>query len=292
MLLIDTEGFDPLVLRGGVATLARTRYLEFEFHGIGPWLENRLVDVIDTLDKNGFDCYWAGKQRLWRITGCFDPSHVRAGWRRPTRFAQSTQGLLPLFPCLGCAPPASFAASAAPPRPRAGLWFARPHVCAHALILQLLRSLPACGRGCTPAHVLLTHARMRSMSSTIGATLPACTARSAAGMLSWRQGRQPRSRWSRSLPQAPWRDEWHAATWLTVSYERAARTGTRAATSLPWADGALPLPGRISGGFMKDSAMRAREQLHVSGFGPSARLRTSARVSVSAQCVSVPRALF
>lgn len=75
MLVIDTEGFDPLVLRGAKSTLSRVRYLEFEYHGIGPWAETKLADVIGSLDDAGFDCYWAGRKKLWRITGCFDPRY-------------------------------------------------------------------------------------------------------------------------------------------------------------------------------------------------------------------------
>ena len=28
--------------------------------------------VIDYLDRHGYDCFWAGRQKLWRVTGCFD----------------------------------------------------------------------------------------------------------------------------------------------------------------------------------------------------------------------------
>ena len=41
---------------------------------MGVWKSTLLSSVIDYLDNLGFQCYWAGKGRLWRVTGCFDPA--------------------------------------------------------------------------------------------------------------------------------------------------------------------------------------------------------------------------
>jgi hypothetical protein len=70
MLLIDVEGWDFDVLFGASSVLERTQYLEFEYHFKGPWGRYHLPDTVRLLDHKGFTCYWAGKHKLWRITGC------------------------------------------------------------------------------------------------------------------------------------------------------------------------------------------------------------------------------
>mmetsp|Transcript_25354 Transcript_25354/g.28364 ORF Transcript_25354/g.28364 Transcript_25354/m.28364 type:complete len:540 (-) Transcript_25354:87-1706(-) len=97
-LSIDVEGFDVDVLFGaGPSVLKRVEYLEFEYNWMGSWEKQHLHDVILMLDgkkhrpiynsneHNGnatdidtneyselsFTCYWAGIQRLWRITDCW-----------------------------------------------------------------------------------------------------------------------------------------------------------------------------------------------------------------------------
>ena len=61
VLSIDTEGFDPLVLRGAAQTLAsgRVGYLEFEYHRYAPWKHLPLNLTIAQLDGYGYECYWA-----------------------------------------------------------------------------------------------------------------------------------------------------------------------------------------------------------------------------------------
>ena len=74
MLSIDVEGYDYLVLKGAPNILDRTRYLEFEYNDVGPWLssEHKLSSAISWLSKKGFVCYWKGmNNNLWRITGCW-----------------------------------------------------------------------------------------------------------------------------------------------------------------------------------------------------------------------------
>mmetsp|Transcript_23796 Transcript_23796/g.52027 ORF Transcript_23796/g.52027 Transcript_23796/m.52027 type:complete len:293 (+) Transcript_23796:96-974(+) len=104
-LSIDVEGYDADVLLGaGPDVLKRVEYLEFEYNWMGSWAHQHLHDVITMLDgkdhrpifhddqdsnsninsNNGdgdktannygdlsFTCYWAGKQKLWRITDCW-----------------------------------------------------------------------------------------------------------------------------------------------------------------------------------------------------------------------------
>jgi len=47
--------------------LKRVRYLLFEVHLAGNWMSHSLSETINVL-LHDFNCYWAGKGRLWRIT--------------------------------------------------------------------------------------------------------------------------------------------------------------------------------------------------------------------------------
>ena len=72
ILKIGVEGYDYRVLTGAAATLHRTRYLEFEYHHRGDWTPALFAKAIEDLrTQHGFVCYWAGQQRLWRITNCW-----------------------------------------------------------------------------------------------------------------------------------------------------------------------------------------------------------------------------
>jgi len=71
ILQIDTEGWDFDVLFGASSVLDRTYYLEFEYHSQGNWGSLHLQDAVKLLDGKGFTCYWAGNEKLWRITECY-----------------------------------------------------------------------------------------------------------------------------------------------------------------------------------------------------------------------------
>ena len=73
VLSIDVEGFDGDVLLGATPeVLQRVEYLEFEYNWMGSWKEQHLYDIVDMLDKQGdFTCYFAGIDRLWRLTDCW-----------------------------------------------------------------------------------------------------------------------------------------------------------------------------------------------------------------------------
>lgn len=73
MLLIDAEGFDYEVLQGARQTLKRVRYLTFEVHMAGQWMQHSLVHAVEVF-LGDFNCYWAGKGRLWRISDCLNPA--------------------------------------------------------------------------------------------------------------------------------------------------------------------------------------------------------------------------
>jgi len=82
VLSVDAEGYDFDILQGGHTMLSRAEYLEFEFHRYGQWKEQSLKDAVDMLDNIGFTCYWAGKGKLWRMTGqnCFLDHYETKCW--------------------------------------------------------------------------------------------------------------------------------------------------------------------------------------------------------------------
>ena len=72
MLQIDVEGYDGDVMLGaGDEVLGRVEYLEFEYNWMGSWRTQHLYDMVEMLNERDFSCYWAGRRRLWRITGCW-----------------------------------------------------------------------------------------------------------------------------------------------------------------------------------------------------------------------------
>lgn len=73
ILSIDVEGFDGDVLLGATTNvLRRVEYLEFEYNWMGSWKNQHLFDIINMLDEDSdMTCYWAGVDRLWRITNCW-----------------------------------------------------------------------------------------------------------------------------------------------------------------------------------------------------------------------------
>jgi hypothetical protein len=71
VLMIDTEGNDYSVLKGSHLLLkARSiRVVIFEYHNYSPWKYQRLEDAKNEMDIYGYDCYFQGRARLWKITG-------------------------------------------------------------------------------------------------------------------------------------------------------------------------------------------------------------------------------
>jgi FkbM family methyltransferase len=68
---IDVEGSDYTLMKAATKTLKRADYLEFEYHRQGDWRKQRLQDAVLMLKEAGFVCYWAGINKLWRITDCW-----------------------------------------------------------------------------------------------------------------------------------------------------------------------------------------------------------------------------
>jgi hypothetical protein len=70
-VLLSEATVDYEVLTGGSNMLRRTEYIEFGFSWKGTWAKHSLIEVIELLDNLEFTCYWAGVNKLWRITGCW-----------------------------------------------------------------------------------------------------------------------------------------------------------------------------------------------------------------------------
>jgi FkbM family methyltransferase len=72
ILSIDVEGFDfDVILGASSKILDRVEYLEFEYNWMGSWGKQHLFDAVKLLDDHDFTCYWAGVDRLWRLTDCW-----------------------------------------------------------------------------------------------------------------------------------------------------------------------------------------------------------------------------
>jgi hypothetical protein len=83
VLLIDTEGNDPLVMLGSQRVLQNhlVRCLIFEYHSLKPWTEFQLEGIVTMLDGYDYDCYFMGKKFLWRLSrGCWDARYEFHDW--------------------------------------------------------------------------------------------------------------------------------------------------------------------------------------------------------------------
>lgn len=81
-LSVDVERFDWDVLSVASKTLSHVKYLEFEYLSVGTWGSRiHLSTAINTLQEQGFWCYWAGANgHIWRITGCVLPYYNQHTW--------------------------------------------------------------------------------------------------------------------------------------------------------------------------------------------------------------------
>lgn len=72
VLVVDAEGFDPLVLQGARALLRRreARIIVFEYHDLCPWPIYLLRTVLWHIERWEYVCYFQSqRRRLWRISG-------------------------------------------------------------------------------------------------------------------------------------------------------------------------------------------------------------------------------
>jgi hypothetical protein len=75
------NGYEFEVMAWGMQTLKRTEYLIYKYDWKGSWsLYGRTVEAtVGRLDTIGFTCYWAGRNKLWRITSCFYQEYDERG---------------------------------------------------------------------------------------------------------------------------------------------------------------------------------------------------------------------
>jgi hypothetical protein len=84
ILLIDTEGNDYLVIKGAQKLIqARSiRVIVFEYHFKLPWGEMKLENAVKEMDEFGYECYFQGFGRLWKLTGrnCWHATYEFHKW--------------------------------------------------------------------------------------------------------------------------------------------------------------------------------------------------------------------
>ena len=83
ILKIDTEGFDPAVIKGARKALstAKVSILYFEYHNFNLWASTNLEDVVKDLAAMHFACYLDGQPTLTRLDAlCWDPSYEFKQW--------------------------------------------------------------------------------------------------------------------------------------------------------------------------------------------------------------------
>lgn len=75
------NGYEFEVMAWGTQTLKRTEYLIYKYDWKGSWsLYGRSVkSTVGRLDTIGFTCYWAGRNKLWRITSCLYSTYDERG---------------------------------------------------------------------------------------------------------------------------------------------------------------------------------------------------------------------
>lgn len=54
--------------------------LSFEYHMVGLWKDLSLKAVVTLLDEAGYDCWFQGQRRLFRVTGCYVPQWEFQAW--------------------------------------------------------------------------------------------------------------------------------------------------------------------------------------------------------------------
>jgi len=77
-------GQDNVLPRHGPVTMATTRYVEFQLDWKGVWASDsvNLDYEIDLMRKLGHTCYFAGQDKLWRITDCWMKHYCFKSWAR------------------------------------------------------------------------------------------------------------------------------------------------------------------------------------------------------------------
>lgn len=100
LLLVDLEGYEPDVIRGGRNALRSTRIVVFEYSNLGSWASATLEVGVQVLNDLGFDCYFELDERLTRLNrGCWHSRFEHRRWsnvlcanRRDSAWAAVVEG--------------------------------------------------------------------------------------------------------------------------------------------------------------------------------------------------------
>ncbi len=84
MLKIDTEGFDPAVLWGSVASLRRkaVAMIMFEYNAPNIWAVTPLRTMVAWLEQLDYVCYFEGMPRIYKLgRGCWNDAYeIHTTW--------------------------------------------------------------------------------------------------------------------------------------------------------------------------------------------------------------------
>jgi hypothetical protein len=83
MLKIDTEGFDPAVLWGSVASLRRkaVAMIMFEYNAPNIWAVTPLRTMVAWLEQLDYVCYFEGMPRIYKLgRGCWNDAYEIHNW--------------------------------------------------------------------------------------------------------------------------------------------------------------------------------------------------------------------
>lgn len=86
---IDTEGHEPLVLRGmhKHLTLQKIDVLVFEYNDLGAWKQTSLQATVESLDKYGYDSYMLGDYGVFNLNGgCWHENYEIRAWSNVVAF--------------------------------------------------------------------------------------------------------------------------------------------------------------------------------------------------------------
>ncbi|KAJ9515925.1 hypothetical protein QJQ45_016897 [Haematococcus lacustris] len=83
LLKVDTEGYDPDVLRGAENTFSSQAVdlVVFEYHGIGRWKDETLAGIVVWMEAKGYACYFEGTPFIYKLSrGCWNPKYEIKTW--------------------------------------------------------------------------------------------------------------------------------------------------------------------------------------------------------------------
>eukprot|EP00182_Erythrolobus_australicus_P000720 CAMPEP_0185841754 /NCGR_PEP_ID=MMETSP1353-20130828/18058_1 /TAXON_ID=1077150 /ORGANISM="Erythrolobus australicus, Strain CCMP3124" /LENGTH=442 /DNA_ID=CAMNT_0028541241 /DNA_START=73 /DNA_END=1401 /DNA_ORIENTATION=- len=108
MLIVDTEGNDPKVLKTAMKTLAKhdTAVVIFEYHHMWKTASpmHSLRGTLDLLESIGYECFFTGSQGLWRLTNCWNDMWDFQEWSNVMCLLSNLEGSQQVISNLDVAP--------------------------------------------------------------------------------------------------------------------------------------------------------------------------------------------